>query len=1159
MKCWAALAVSFLLVVIGCRADAASQPATATPQLKPLTNSVSWTVSASSQEATFSAAMAVDGDPSTRWSSGFKDDQWWMVDFGQPEMLGKLTLNWEDAFPKAYNVLVSPDGTQWEPVYSEKKGRAGTTEVRFAPKPVRMVKIECVKRGTEWGFSLREAEFNTPDPVKVDATSSSGTGDYAPEFAVDGKPDTRWSSNFNDQEWWMGRFEQPIRLAGMKILWETAFSEKYEVLVSMDGRDWKKVYDVPEGDGRTDLVFFKPVEAQYVKINCLQRGTGWGNSIYEITFYDENTKPVVTASSAQDSAEPAMALDGESSTQWHSAPGDVQDLTVKLPARMSLGGVELTWGDDYASAYEIALSADASQWNTVFRTTEGNGAKDYVFFPSADARYVKINCLDGPSDQGFAIADMEFKGGEEQATPIRAYQSKAKDSTPGWFPMWLTRQQEFWTVVGVVGDSEETIVGETGAIEPRKGGFCVMPFVLTGGQLISYPAVKLEQTLEGEILPLPAVHWLADNWRMDISCVAFGEPGKSLTAVRYRFTNTGAAPFSGKLALAVRPVTLNPFWQFGGMSPMKKTECVEGTHGAILQVDGRPKLVSLTAPQAMGAAPLGDGDAADFLAKGTVPPSKKAEDAEGKTSAALVYDLNLEPGASREVVVVLPIHDNTLIPSELESDPEAGFRQVLDTQKAAWAELLRRPEIDIPEKRLIQVMKSNVGYVLVNRDEPWFKPGPRNYNHGWLRDAAMTGSAMLRMGRPELVKTFLESFSKFVGESGWVPFMIMEDGKPCGFNPNLEAGEGQEFDSQGEYVFIVRQYYDYTQDRELLRRVYPSVVRALKFGKELRRLRMTDEYKNDPVKKAYYGLLPKSNSHEGYYPAKTSYWDDFWMVRGFKDGAHLAAALGETKDAAWMKAEETDLRKCLYSSILQVIKRGSMSIIPGCVELGDVDPTSTTVAIMACDEEASLPEPYGTNTFIFYYTNFTKRLKPGGEELYTPYEARNADVLIRIGRREEALTALRYFASQGTRPYNWNEMAEVIHPRLRAASYIGDMPHTWVGSDYINAVRSIFAFEKGDALVVGAGLDPKWFAEGVTVKELPTQYGLVTYTVKANGDEIAWSFSGKAAPPGGFIVPLPESMQSLAAEVNGTAAVVANGGVAFRQLPTEMRLSPVKP
>ena len=104
--------------------------------------------------------------------------------------------------------------------------------------------------------------------------------------------------------------------------------------------------------------------------------------------------------------------------------------------------------------------------------------------------------------------------------------------------------------------------------------------------------------------------------------------------------------------------------------------------------------------------------------------------------------------------------------------PSAGSTRSGHDQRAAWKQLLNKITIDIPEKRLIDVMKSNFGYVLINRDTPWFKPGSRNYNHAWMRDGALTGMAMLRMGQPELVEAVHRGVHRLRRDNGWVPYMI---------------------------------------------------------------------------------------------------------------------------------------------------------------------------------------------------------------------------------------------------------------------------------------------------------------------------------------------------------------------------------------------------
>lgn len=1133
----------------GCAAGRA-QPASILPNDK-------WNCSASSQENDLAPGFAADGLVQTRWSSAFANHQWWMIDFGKNEVIGSLQLRWEVAFAKSYSVLTSMDGEKWVEVYSSNEGVGGEEVVSFNPHSARFVKIDLRERATEWGFSLYEIEFNPSviarDELIREASASTGKNDYKPGNAVDGNASTRWSSDFSDKEWWQVEFNQPQTIGGVNILWEAAFAEKYSIDVSQDGLNWKTVYDVTEGDGQTDLLFFAPVNVRYVRIYCTQRGTGWGNSIWEVSFLIGDQIPTVTATSTAEGSAPEFAMDGRLDTAWQSAGDGDQELIVSLSSPLELGGMVLKWQNNFATDYEIQSSMDGDSWNTLASNHIGSGGTDYLYFPSSRAQFVRIICHRSSGETGYALAQLELKGGNEQATPLRHYMAKARDAHPELYPMWLNRQQEFWTVTGLPGEEHETLLGETGITEPQKGAFSVQPFVLADGKLVTWADVQLEQILVDDYLPIPSVSWSKKSWKLEIASVMSGPTNARFSAVRYRFINNGDEAFTGKLALVIRPVQLTPGWQHGGFSPIYSAKFVPAAEHAAGQflVEGKERIALLTPPERTGAAALNEGDVSDYLEKGDLPDSQEASDAEGKVSAGLIYDLFTRPGATTDIVVMYPLYPESHYPDKVGVGPSASFDVILAESHALWSDWLMAPRIEIPEKRLIDVLKSNLGYVLINRDGPWFKPGPRNYNHAWMRDGVLSGLATMRCGINDMVKEFITEYSKHIRSDGWVPWMILESGNPITFNADPSSGEGQEYDSQGQFPFIVRQYYDYTGDDELVRKVYPQVVAALHYAHMLRERRMTEEYLNDENKRAYFGILPLSNSHEGYYPAKHSHWDNFWLLRGLKDGAYLARKLGHEEDALWMEQEEMDMRKALYKSIITVINKNDMEVIPGCVELADTDPTSTSIAIMIAEENNYLPQPYGSNTFEYYWNELNGRMKPHGEKLYTPYEVRNADVFVRLGWRERALAQLRYFASTAIRPPNWNHMAEVVHVNPRAPAYIGDMPHTWVGSDYINAVRTLFAYEDGEALVLAAGIDPAWLEQGVAVDQLPTQFGRISYHARFVDGEVIITLQGDAHPPGGFVIPVPASLSEKRIIINGEPHDAENGLIRLGSLHSQ--------
>src|SRR5262245_38922286 len=56
----------------------------------------------STENATFPAGSAVDGNTATRWSSAFSDPQWLQVDLGSSQPICQVVLTWEAAYGTAF-------------------------------------------------------------------------------------------------------------------------------------------------------------------------------------------------------------------------------------------------------------------------------------------------------------------------------------------------------------------------------------------------------------------------------------------------------------------------------------------------------------------------------------------------------------------------------------------------------------------------------------------------------------------------------------------------------------------------------------------------------------------------------------------------------------------------------------------------------------------------------------------------------------------------------------------------------------------------------------------------------------------------------------------------------------------------------------------------
>jgi beta-glucosidase len=114
--------------------------------------------SASSLEsASYPAGNAVDGDPTTRWSSAFSDPQWITVDLGSVQNITRARLIWETASARSYDIQLSTDNITWINVYTTTNGPGGINDLA-ALGSGRYVRMYSTQRNTPYGDSLWEFE-----------------------------------------------------------------------------------------------------------------------------------------------------------------------------------------------------------------------------------------------------------------------------------------------------------------------------------------------------------------------------------------------------------------------------------------------------------------------------------------------------------------------------------------------------------------------------------------------------------------------------------------------------------------------------------------------------------------------------------------------------------------------------------------------------------------------------------------------------------------------------------------------------------------------------------------------------------------------------------------------------------------------------------------
>jgi len=600
------------------------------------------------------------------------------------------------------------------------------------------------------------------------------------------------------------------------------------------------------------------------------------------------------------------------------------------------------------------------------------------------------------------------------------------------------------------------------------------------------------------------------------------------------------------LYLVARPFQVNPPWQnIGVPGGIARIDTIDRV-GWSFRVNGKQTFASSPAPSTWGAAPFDPGNVVERLRVGEVPASKHAEDRNGFASGVMAFHLKLPPSGERGVelsIALKPVRSH----APIVAPPGAIFSDGWPRPPTIPS---RGPDIaSFSTPDVAQTVAAQIGYILVNRDRGAIQPGSRNYDRSWIRDGSLTSSALLRMGRPDVVKDFIEWFAPFQYENGKIPCCASDRGP----DPVTEN------DSHGEFIYLVAEYYRYTGDRALVERMWPHVAAAVAHMDSLRGERRTPEW-HAPDKRKFYGLLLPSISHEGYANPMHSYWDDFFAYRGYVDAAYLAGALGHDHEYARFSASRDTFAHDLAASVAAAMEEKKIAYVPGCAELGDFDATSTTIAVTPTGAADLLPEAAIRATFERYWKFFTDRRDGKLQwDAFTPYEVRTIGSFVRLGWRDRANAALEWFMKYRNPP-GWKQWAEVAYREPRAPKYIGDMPHTWVGSDFVRSVLDMLAYERDrdSSLVLAAGVPWKWISQELGVKEIRTLYGPLSYQLAARGDAVEVSIAaGLRIPPGGMVVIPPAHRPFRRATVNGVhTPVTKEGGVVVRTLPARVVMSP---
>ncbi|WP_295909570.1 discoidin domain-containing protein [uncultured Xanthomonas sp.] len=933
------------------------------------------------------------------------------------------------------------------------------------------------------------------------SSSSKQVKAQAIGYLIDGDASTRTAGAFSPGHWFQIDLGRAAQVGGVRLQWDTSNPEGFLLQTSRDGQRWDTVYTMADSLGGTETVFFAPHLARYLRLAAPARSADWGVSIYEMQPLGADAAQLRGVSAA----DAAALWQGGAAVAMPGKGAQARQLDIAFPRAFDSAGLIVEFAGAHGAAQLQAQDA-AGRWRTLADDPQAGDSDSAYLAGTAPlpVRALRLRVDAAPGGVAPTLARLRLLGPKAVMTPMKRYQVAAqRGATRALFPASLHMQQTYWTAVGIHAGRQKSIFDEYGNLEAWKGAPLVQPLWRdASGTAAGADGHALTHALRDGWKPMPSVRWSPQpGLELRSETFAIERDGQPVTLLRHRLRNTGTTPVSGTLSLLVRPMQMNPPWQNGGLSPIHDV----AVDGNVVQVDGRALLTSLSAPSGGGAEAFGANGATEItrhVAAGTLPAQRQARDADGLAAAMLNYTVRLVPGAQQDVVLAFPLGtasadaqgrlppapplDRDALLAAGRGDAGRSFDALAEQVSADWQQRLGNVGLRLPDASLVDMLRAQAAYMLINQTGPAMQPGPRNYNRSFIRDGMATSAILLRMGQAQVARDYLQWYSDHaVHPNGLVSPILNDDG-----SVNDGFGSDLEYDSQGEYITLVADVARLDGGPESVRAYLPKVKLAMQFLQELRERTLVPGYMAEqPAPERFRGILAPSISHEGYSSPTHSYWDDYWALKGWHDGAWLAESLGDAATAAWAREQYAALRSSLAASIRATMAWKGADYIPAAADLGDGDPTSVSIALDPTGQQDLLPEAALRTTFARYLEDVRQRKQPNALWAYTPYEMRNVLTYVHLDQPQVADELLQDLL-RDRRPFEWQVLAEVVQSRLRFPRYLGDMPHTWIGAEYARTLFGMLMHEGDDALVLLPGVPPAWLADdGLAVQRLPTAYG----------------------------------------------------------------------
>jgi len=968
--------------------------------------------------------------------------------------------------------------------------------------------------------SVKASRLAITKVVHWQATASASAEGHGPEQAMDGKSDTWWRSGPEDPQWIQIDLARVVMVCGFSLEWAKPYATFYSLLTSRDGEHWALGVEIADGDGSWDQIAIEPILARYVRLVVKEGGQGNGAALSKLEIQGLSGRPQVWVDGIV-VADAASLLDGDLSTVWYSSRPEAV-LEIDLRNVKPIGSVRVDWGTNgYASTVAVAVSTNQENWVETGVIQAAAGDFDVLMNEQVhEARYVRLSFSEGVESNGFSVAGITLRGSEGTAHPWAKYELAASHAPEGVYPDAIHRRQTYWAIAGgPLWSDPESLLDESGVFAPNARSATISPLIFSGGEVFSArQAEHLEYRLGANGAPMPETVWkLESGLSLRIRALANSGASPASSWVQYELLNDSIMTQTGRLCWVVRPVRVPPPWAGGGLAPIYRMRIRSTDSGwQEMVANGQPLFAVPNDSLMAGVSAFKEGDITERLLRGESPSTQSARDAAGLVSGAWIMEFNLEPGERIRMVIAANAQGRSRSPLRHFPWPETDgdLDQMADEFDRKWVDAtwLWRAETEryapkVERSDAIDCLHAQVGWLLSLH--AWAGTGKGES----LESIQMRVAALCRAGQASAARPWIDQVAAGMETNGWVPSIFLPDGFPA---PRL--GQMGRHASQGQFAFMVMDYYRFTKDSVFLQDQYPALRQSLVYLQKLRQEH--EETQSELSADERYlleGLLPLSGAQAGSPHPVHRYADQVWALLAWKEGRAAASILGLDEDAVWADEQYRSLRASVQRSLRAHMDKMEGSWIPASAEEETFDAYLLALLFWPA-KETDLVEPHERQSSLdTFYDEFLKRQEPGWAGQIPSDEALLLTPLARMGRGDYAREVL-YAQLERRQPPGWQLWADVMTMDPRQPGQIGPMPDLQAASAYFIAVRGLAAREEGQRLDLFSGAPAEWIqhGEGYRVYGMPTEFGPLDLFCYWQRDRMWAEIGGSAEPPEGY-------------------------------------------